>query len=290
MKVKIFSIYHKEIEPIINNDYISPLLVGAKIDNKSGFFQDNSGKNISNKNSLYNELTGIYWVFKNYEKIGNPDYIGFCHYRRYFSFLNLNKSYLELDISDAKVPLFIDITDTEIKKISNYDFVAPIPSLRKSVYWNYKMAHGTSDIIKVKDIIFKKHPEYMELFEEYFSGKRSFYHNMFIFRKEDFFDYCTFIFDILFELENHIDSSNSRMFISERLTGVYIKKLEQKGLNGLYLPTVFLSSPKKTYKESISEVKRNLKNKEISFLYALKPLIIFFIPRAIIRKKREKRA
>lgn len=278
------------MEPIISNDYISPLLVGAKNDSTSSFLKDNSGENISEKNSFYNELTVIYWVFKNYEKIGDPDYVGFCHYRRYFSFLHSDKHYYELDISNPIVQNFIDLPDSDIEKITDYDFIAPIPSRRKSVYWNYKMAHGTSDIIKVKDIIASKHPEYIDAFEDYFSGNRAFYHNMFIFRRKDFFDYCTFLFGVLFELEKQIDTKNYRMFISERLTGVYIKKMEQNGLKGLYLPTVVLSSPKKTFKDSISEVKINLKNKEMSFLYAVKPLIVFLLPKSILRKKREKRA
>ena len=51
-----------------------------------GAFFDDDGENISAKNPSYNELTGIYWAWKNYEKIGNPDYVGFMHYRRHLVF------------------------------------------------------------------------------------------------------------------------------------------------------------------------------------------------------------
>ena len=43
---------------------------------------DNTGENISEKNSMYCELTAQYWAWKNL----NADYYGFFHYRRYLNF------------------------------------------------------------------------------------------------------------------------------------------------------------------------------------------------------------
>ena len=37
----------------------------------------NTGYNISDKNREYCKLTGIYWAWKNYDKLENPDYIRF---------------------------------------------------------------------------------------------------------------------------------------------------------------------------------------------------------------------
>ena len=44
---------------------------------------DDTGDNISYKNSYYNELTVMYWAWKNLKDV---DVIGLCHYRRYFDF------------------------------------------------------------------------------------------------------------------------------------------------------------------------------------------------------------
>lgn len=40
----------------------------------------NTGYNISDKNREYCKLTGIYWAWKNYDKLENPDYIRFIPY------------------------------------------------------------------------------------------------------------------------------------------------------------------------------------------------------------------
>lgn len=52
-----------------------------------GYIGDNTGDNISLRNPNYCELTGLYWAWKNLK----CDYIGLCHYRRYFTNSNLFK-------------------------------------------------------------------------------------------------------------------------------------------------------------------------------------------------------
>lgn len=53
------------------------------LDNMIG---DDTGENISEENRKYCELTALYWAWKNYDKLGNPDYVGFMQYRRHFIF------------------------------------------------------------------------------------------------------------------------------------------------------------------------------------------------------------
>ena len=82
-KVKIFVVCHKEAE-VPNDDVYTPIHVGkAKSDLNFGFIGDNTGDNISEKNSTYCEMTAHYWVWKNVRK-EDAVYVGFCHYRRFF--------------------------------------------------------------------------------------------------------------------------------------------------------------------------------------------------------------
>ncbi|WML36759.1 DUF4422 domain-containing protein [Clostridium sp. OS1-26] len=89
--VKILVCCHKETA-YLENDIFKPILLGTNnADEKLlGFFdnnfKDNQGINISDKHPYYAELTSIYWAWKNYEQLGNPEYIGLFHYRRFFNF------------------------------------------------------------------------------------------------------------------------------------------------------------------------------------------------------------
>ncbi|EOH7902799.1 DUF4422 domain-containing protein, partial [Campylobacter coli] len=47
---------------------------------------DDTGDNISYLNRYFAEFSGLYWAWKNYSRLSNPDYIGFMHYRRHFIF------------------------------------------------------------------------------------------------------------------------------------------------------------------------------------------------------------
>jgi hypothetical protein len=59
-----------------------PIQVGASLtDVRKGCLTDHTGDHISHRNRDYCECTGLYWIWKNYTE---ADYLGLCHYRRYF--------------------------------------------------------------------------------------------------------------------------------------------------------------------------------------------------------------
>jgi hypothetical protein len=89
VRVKVFISTHKKfVAP--DNDLYLPIHAGKAISNYHLNYQgDNSGDNISYKNPNYAELTTIYWAWKNIKDI---DYVGICHYRRYFLFNKLLKN------------------------------------------------------------------------------------------------------------------------------------------------------------------------------------------------------
>jgi hypothetical protein len=104
--VKIFVSYHKNCE-IIKNEIIIPIQVGASLGNDYlDMIRDNTGDNISIKNSLYSELTAQYWAWENVE----ADYYGFMHYRRHFIFRDKE---IDRDLSEV---LMYDYITSEYKK------------------------------------------------------------------------------------------------------------------------------------------------------------------------------
>jgi hypothetical protein len=82
--LKIYSITHKKYQ-FPNCSWIIPFAVGSFAEN-CDFVSDQKGNSISHKNSNYNEITAQYWVRNN----SAADFIGFCHYRRYFLFTENN--------------------------------------------------------------------------------------------------------------------------------------------------------------------------------------------------------
>jgi len=79
MSVKIFTMTHKKFDAPNDKMYV-PLHVGRAMSEDLGYLGDNTGENISDMNCYYSELTGVYWIWKNYHE---SDYVGVCHYRRY---------------------------------------------------------------------------------------------------------------------------------------------------------------------------------------------------------------
>ncbi|WP_302177478.1 DUF4422 domain-containing protein [Megamonas funiformis] len=125
----------------------------------------------------------------------------------------------------------------------------------ETVRSQYEHAHNKRDLGEVENIIKEKHPEYIKAFEKVMNSRKLYIYNMFAMKKSLFDEYCAWLFDILFTLENRIDISdydkyNARVFgfLSERLFNVW---LEKKSLKVKTIDVVFLEKInwlKKIYK------------------------------------------
>ena len=244
--IKIFVVHRIDrdskvvTDPLFNNIYCGSHFKKDKI---SEFMNDDVGDNISDKRLSYCEMTVQYWVWKNIKS----DYVGFCHYRRYLSF-----SEYTFDEDNVGVVRYPTIDETAIKlfglneesmrsEILSHDVITnvPIPVEQtgdyKSVYdYCLKNPQGycVKDIEILRDIVREKYPDDLPLFDKFFKGCENRWYNTYIMKSNIFADYCTWLFDILFELEKRIDTSNYtieqlRVFgvLSERLWGVYLEKL-----------------------------------------------------------------
>lgn len=210
-KIKIFAFYH-DIKPLFKNELISPLLTGAfsKNFNFDGY-RDNNGDNISSKNKLWAELTGQYWVLKNFiPKHPNLEYIGFCHYRRFFDILNKKKqkAYKKIYWEDFSKKFDKNNNAEKIyETIKEYDIILPQSYTTKedSIYEQYCTAHPKEAIDKLIKIVKRDYPEYVETMNETLFGKKIYYCLNFIMEKELFEEYFNWIYDILIKLEQEDD-------------------------------------------------------------------------------------
>ena len=192
-------------------------------------------------------MTSLYWAWKNYDKLGNPDYIGLMHYRRHFVFREDEKIVYNIENFDEESYLReINYSPEKVyNMLEGCDFITHIGKVI-NVYNHYIENHRQEDLDLAVDIMLEKYPEYKEITKEYFAGDYSNFCNMFIMNKKLFFQYCEWIFDILEEFEKRVDVSEKRFFISERLTGIFIAKLmADKSLKYKVLPISFIEDPVK---------------------------------------------
>lgn len=222
LNIKVIVAVHKPYWMPIDDCYL-PLHVGKEGKKDIGFIGDNTGDNISTKNANYCELTGLYWAWKNLQ----TDYIGLCHYRRYFTNGNPHNT-------EKKRESILKTEDFE-QILNNADIIVPdkrnyyIETTRSQ----YEHAHNPDDLAKTEQIIREKYPNYIPAFEKIMGRTWGHRFNMFVMRKDYYDEYCEWLFDILFELERRIDISaydayNARIFgfISERLLDVWLETNE----------------------------------------------------------------
>ena len=206
-----------------------PLQVGAvgKPSIAAGCQRDDTGENISARNMNWCELTGLYWAWKNLQ----GEYLGLVHYRRHFE--------------GCKGVVSCDELDELLRSV---DVVLP----RKRRYFietnysQYVHAHHARDLDMTRRIITERCPDYLDAFDYVMNCRSGHRFNMFVMRRPLLDAYCTWLFDILFELERRLDISSyspydARVFgfVAERLLDVWV---EREGIAYRELPVLNMES------------------------------------------------
>jgi len=220
MSTKIFVMAHKVFQTPADDIYV-PLQVGHAINPDTGYLADDTGDNISDLNPFYSELTGFYWLWKNLDFPGN---IGTCHYRRFF----IDENGYLLKESDYD------------KILTEYDIITSNAIEEDLPYTEYfGQAHNISDLKLEGEVIKSLFPQYYEAFEECMNGKKHYFGNLLVTRKELFDEYCEWLFSVFAELGDKLDISGyddyrKRIFgfLSEQLLMVWVKARKLKVYEG----------------------------------------------------------
>lgn len=217
MNTSIFVVSHKPYKEVDNNIYKTIRVGTTNTGLNFSSIIDNVGDNIAKKNANYCELTAFYWLWKN---IHDLDYIGICHYRRYFT----NNYYLNSSI--------FFITKKQIEDfMKKYDVILPKPiKLSMTVREYYNFCDGfNKDLDTTGRIIKTKYPEYLHEYNAILNANSASYCNMLITSKENFDQYCTWLFGVLFEVEKNTNmdgytNAQRRIFgyLSEILLNVWV--------------------------------------------------------------------
>jgi len=255
-KVKIFVTY-KDRHRVIQTDIIQPIQTGRAIADEifEDMIGDDTGDNISIDNPKYNELSAMYWVWKHYEEIGNPEYVGFMHYRRHFIFDNTfsweDKDPLFPGMCCYKVNSFDNEVINNLKTDKVLNTLSDNPDclvvkkydIRNLTNNNlYMREHYINTIPGAKRQVWnafyrtvkKLYPEYSKIMDNFTYGHSMNCFNMFIMKKDLFFRCAEFYFNILKEVDKQIDSKNFTAqelrfcgYIGEYILTLFVMKLEE---------------------------------------------------------------
>lgn len=257
--VKILVCCHKTCARIKNEVFLPVFLgsyyaeEGLKKEFKDDFW-DSTGDNIGKLHPYMAEITAIYWAWKNFDKLENPEYIGLFHYRRLFNFGK------KIEESDPWKTAFFNFNDETINRFGwkkeiilsqceNADLILPEKEKILDPYdWktpctletHYKHSHIAEDFDIALKYIVEVTPEYKDAVEITRNSFSGYFCNMFIMKKELFFEYAEWLFKIFDGLERIIDVTDPKYktveqkrvygFLAERLFNIWITK---KVLDGI---------------------------------------------------------
>ena len=236
-------------------------------------FNDDFEGGISHENRRIGFLTGTYWAYKNYEKLGNPEYFGSFGYRKL---------------------LFPNC----LEDLASYDLILPKKmKFNKTLKEQFIECHGKNYYDSIVDIINAVYPKELKHVEEYMQEYSGYYAEMYIMKKDLFFDFCEWIFKIVdhmmktyvefiesnpekAKIKNEISNMlhvycnqeeakknlykkdlRDYAFILERLSGYYMDKLSKKQSCRIKEINVFEPCPKGAAKVSKEVYMRMMLNK-----------------------------
>jgi len=241
IKADILVATHKQYNfPHIS--HYTPIHVGRALSNTDlGYLTDNTGENISNKNKSFCELTALYWAWKN-NYFSPYDYCGLVHYRRYFQ-------------GDTRFGKYKILSMEEIENaFQEHDIILPVRRKYyiETVYSHYDNAHNANDLLRLREVLAEKYPEYIITHDIMMRQRSLHLYNMFVMPTPLFEHYAQWLFDILFTLEKRIDLSSyddyqRRVFgfLGERLLNLWVL---HNGLRVRSVPVVNLEGENLFYK------------------------------------------
>ncbi len=228
----IYVITHKKFNDsfLDKNDYIV-LHVGLNDNCEDWYLRDDEGDNISFKNPNFCELTGLYWMWK-HSKESEEEIIGLTHYRRFFTDKKSEKEYRH----GGKMPTPLSVNSIS-QILNSKDIILPTKKhAHRKVKETYVYFHSQNDYDIMRKSIRTIYPDYLDAFEKMMNSHDYYYANMFITTKNILNNYAEWLFNLMSEIEKHVDLDSytdeyqKRVygFMSERLLQVWVEHNDLK--------------------------------------------------------------
>ena len=186
-----------------------------------GYAGDDTGENISRLNLYLNEITALYWIWKN----TRHDMIAFVHYRRFFT-------------RDGKNIL---TGDDAAKILRDFDIIVNECRFGHIALHDWKIMLSTRPLAEhvistIRKYIALRQPDYLDAYDRVNNGFGTFCYEIFAARRKVFDAYCEWLFSFIIDATEEIlattdiaSSDDPRTyravsFMAEHLLGVWIIK------------------------------------------------------------------
>lgn len=183
---------------------------------------DDEGDSISQRNASYSELTGLYWLWKNVD----AECKGLVHYRRHLGTLDADrrraKDPFDRIVSGGELAGLLDKNDVVVAKRRNYYI--------ETVYDHYGHTFDAQHFDACREVLSDRFPEYVLAWDRLMKARGAHVFNMFVMRSDLLDAYCSWVFEVLGQLEKHVNSSEMDAFaarwpgrVAERLLDPWLE-------------------------------------------------------------------
>ena len=155
-----------------------------------GYIGDDSGDNISRLNLYINEITALYWMWKN----TSHTTLGLSHYRRFFT-----------ESDDEKFSYDKILTkDAALKILEQYDIIVAGIYFGGLTQHEFIINDCGEDLAIFGEAVLKKYllqaqPDYLDAFEYVMNSTTFFKCNMFVARRNIVDAYCKWLFSFIID-------------------------------------------------------------------------------------------
>ncbi len=212
----IYVVTHKDYPFQLLQGY-KPICVGGYSNN--GWSADSEGESIARLNGCINELTAVYWIWKN----TRTKIVGVSHYRRFFC---------DNEVACYENPLRMESAEEYIKE---YELIVNQRTLDSSLTIEEELKCPLSEkafndgYFMITENLKKYQPEYLNDYYEVMSNHTLCYYNMFVTTWDIFDAYCKWLFSFLIPAAEEFDvdayegqDKRTIGFFAERMLSVWL--------------------------------------------------------------------
>lgn len=168
---------------------------GRALSEDIGYLGDDTGDNISHLNVYLNEITALYWIWKN----TSHTVVGLCHYRRFFT-LEENTTFARDKILSKEAAL---------KLLARYDIIVSSIGFEMMIQHDLIRNDCGEELAKFATGVVKKHllkvqPDYMDSFEHVMNSVAIYKCHLHITRRNVFDAYCKWLFSFYLDATDEI--------------------------------------------------------------------------------------